>query len=276
MAYTEPTLLAGMVRSTILSHPGLMSRITLVPNGTRTAPNKIAVPVVQRPSTAVQTITGALLTPDEDNLIQTLTCADKGDRISWPASLYNTVKTDPGRIPLLTEAYTDHLRIAMEVALHALLDTGTVTGSLATDNTFTIAEFMAGVASILSYGADITDLTFVTGVAGFASLVTNGLANAGGTLVNGNRINGMVGLFQGSPIPIIVSQNVTISGATSGTAGHLFARQGVIGAITDVNVSGPAEFGPAGNTIEMAFNAAYAFGFTEGTGGTLTYKFINP
>ncbi len=269
MAYTEPIMLSNYVLGSLTARGGFLNYLGLV-QGKRSG-NKMTVPVAQRNSTAVASVTGALLTADEDNLIQTLTCADKAIRHFWATSLWNTLQQEPGRLLKQMEMDADQIYNAMEVALDAVLTTCTNTVSLATDNTFTNNEFMQGLALVQQYNIPIEDCIFLSGYLGVASILGNSIANEGGSF---GVFKGASGLLMGS-VPVFPSANITISASTSGAAGYLVSRAAVLAAISDVLVMGPAEL-PGAHGYDMSVGAAYAFALTEGTGTPTMVKFINP
>lgn len=268
MAYTEPTLFKGIVEASLKGHPSLITQYTTLVDGVRSG-NKVSVYVPQRSTAA--TIDGTLLTADEDNLIQTLTCTDKAIRHAWAPSTWNTVSQMPGRLAAQVKMDADALYILMETALDTLITTATNTKALATDNTFLLSEIAEGISMVMQNGASIEDLVFVTGNAGFASLVANGWAAAGGAQT---RIRGQAGVLHGA-IPIITSAQITISASTDGAAGYLWHKNAILSAITDIDVILPTPYAGTA-TNDMAVRCAYAFGFNEGTGSPLIVKFKNP
>ena len=266
MGYTIITeVLTDMLRGSVLAHAGILQHVTLL-EGEKSG-NKISVWNAQR-STA-DDITGALLTADKDNLIASITCADKAIRHSWTPSEYNTL-VRMNAFDKIFAMDADALGILMEQALDTLLTSGTVTGSLATDNTFTLAEFMTAYATLMKNNVSKEDMVFLTGSAGAASALTNGIANPGGNVTSEPGVSGYI-----MGIPMIVSAQCTISASTNGAAGYLFSREAVLAGIATSEPIGPEKSALTGG-VEFATTLSYGFIFAEGVGDPRAYKFINP
>jgi len=268
MSWTELTYARDYITGEIFSHAGLLRRISLY-EGKR-AGNKIYIPYFGT-STVTAVNVDSVLASDRDNTIITLTAADYATRTALKGSELQTYENDRSMQLGLFEQHANGLRIQMESGLDTTLATSTNTQALTTDNTYTMALFMAGLADILGAGATMEECTMITGAAGWASLMAAGFANAGGSV---GSIPGAAGLLFGT-IPVVVSAQCTVATTTGGAAGYLFARKGIVGAVADVETVGPV-FNSGTTSYDIVSMMYYAYDIVGGTGSDLVVKFTNP
>ena len=266
MAFTDPKNVVAWITAHILGHDGLLSRVMLKQG--RAAGKAIEINVTQPSST--DTIDGALLTGDQDNVVLTITGTPEARRVPLDPGEYNDWNRDPSYREAQIAQMADDLRISMENALDTAMVAATNTVALATDNTFTLALFWQAVATALSVGARLEDLSFITGPAGWASIMTAGFANAGGSVAG---ISGAVGNISG--IPCFVSQNVTIATTTGDPAGYLWARQGIQAGIAGIDFIGPQKSALTG-TADVTATLMHGFVLNASVATKFVTKFTNP
>lgn len=276
MPYTEPNPVTGYVRQTMLSKPSLMRYVYGFGDDdffTRAGP-LLTFLLATRPTSSP--LDCDILPAQKNNLTHSITVEDIGTRTCLKPTEWNAFRRTRGARRAFLDAHADRLLMDAEIALDAVLNASTNTISLATDNQMTREEFYTGLASLQKNSRDgLANAVFVTSSnALWADLMDNSLANPGGVLPQ----NGIAGTVAYLPfgIPVIIDAQMTNSTAAGGTAAYLWTRDGVLGAMDDLDTIIPGTKNPLTGTYDITSTIAFGFKLTEGLADPRVVRFVNP